>query len=165
MSRQSAHETLYTMVDDMTKDNATHEFNFDWKAKYNADKTHSAKPNGEALITIEIGNDTNVDDAGGLGSGEYFDEAPVTMTCSVAISTPDVAGSEIGYYQDIEIDKAVDDVKARFSYPWKLATDDVHSLRYTGCNIIESEKAGKFTTKKVVCNFNMKYRTVRTLLD
>lgn len=165
MSLVTAYQTLYDMVDDMTIDNVTHAFNYDWEKRYDKDKTHGAKPNGKALITIEMGTETNVDDIGALGTGEYFDDIEVVMYATVAFSDADVKAGDIKYYQELAIFKAVDDIKSRYSYPWALASDGIHTMKYTGHEVSDLERADKFTTKRLTCRFIMKYRTNRILLD
>jgi hypothetical protein len=161
MSRADAHIALYDLVADMTIANG---YNYDWQVRYDIEKSAPPKPNGKAMLTIELGDETNQDDIGGAGAGQYIDLVQVLMTASVATAETDSKMSSIAYDQSIACSLAISDIKKMFNNaPLQddLCTAGVHDLHYTGATIEVVENADKYTGKRAICTFDMQYRSER----
>lgn len=162
MSRALALQLLYEMVSDMTVANG---FNYDWVVHKGGDKFLGVRAN--PAITINFGSETNVDDIGGIGSGEYRDDANFTITGKVAFGGANVTASNVDYEEERALAKALDDIKTRYDSGRYLCTGGVNDARvkYLGSESPSFSREQKFTTMRIVCNFNLKYTTQRKFID
>ena len=161
MSRATAHEALYSLITGMTVANG---YNFDWVARYDIKNSASPKPNGKAMITIDLGEEQNQDDIGGCGTGQYIDLVVVNMFASVATHNADSKINVIEYDQSITCSKAISDIKKMFNnapLQTVLCASGVHDLHYTGATIEDVDNGDKFTGTRAKCAFGMQYRSAR----
>ena len=163
MSRATALTLLYEMVADMTTANG---FNYTWIIHKGGDTFNGVRSPSPAL-TISFGNETNVDDGGGIGSGEYIDDANFTITGKVALAGADVRASDVPYEEELAVARALDDIKTRYDSKGYLCDNGLSakSLKYLGSDTLDKEDEQKYTTMRIECNFNLKYVTQRKLLD
>lgn len=174
MSRATIHEQLYKMVngDDeavppipaMTIDNG---YAYDWVSNTGgARRTGVGVQSVKPTIRIRIGPEKNQDDTGGLGTGEYRDEAVVSMEIRVPFVGGAVNASDIHTASDLEYSKAIDDVKKRFgrgSLDTALVGQGVVSFNYAGCDPEDMQEGEKHIPQKFTLRFNLKYKSQRWL--
>ena len=153
---------MYNMVADMTIANG---FNFDWIIHGDGDMRRGNRTGG--AITIDFQNETNTNKNGGIGSGQYIDDAIVEITGKVNLEEADVRASEVTRKTKQQFTKALDDIKTRYDSPKYLCNNgaDCRGLIYQGCEFEQVIKEGKFRSMRVKCRFLVKYVTQRKLLD
>jgi len=163
MSRATALTVLYEMVNNMTTVNG---FNYNWTIHKGGD-TYFGSRNPQPSITISFGYESNVDDRGGIGSGEYIDDANVIITGKVPLTGADIKSSDVPYEEQLAISRGLDDIKTRFDSEGYLCANGVKArqLKYLGSDVLEKEDEQKYTTMRIECQYNLKYVTERKLLD
>lgn len=160
MSRAEAHEKLYQMVSDMTTVNG---YNYTWGTRKGGDAYFGSTPEKPALITINILDEDNVDDLGGIGSNEYMDNADVEMYLDVTIPNGDYNASDTVYEEQLAMSRAIDDVKHRYSSNSELCDARVQSFLYQGADVQTIQEEDAFSTQRATCRFAMLYRSQRSL--
>jgi len=176
LSRGNIHNRLWEMatgvivegVETVKSMSVANGYNYDW----NTDKNGVKSPVGMIPITttkptiyISFGAESNVDDAGAIGSNQYIDDVELTMEIVVPYEGVNVGTSEVRHKSDLAYSKGLDDVKKRFgrgSIDSDLCGFGVVSLRYVGSDFEENE-GGKFTPQKMIVRFNLKYKSLRYL--
>jgi hypothetical protein len=163
MSKEPILPLLYEMVEDMTKAN---DFNYDWVVHKGGDKFRGVKGQVPA-VTISSGDEDNVDDRGGIGSGQYIDEATYFITAKVGIKGADILPSDVKYEEEQAIARAIDDIKTRYDSEAFFCGKgvEVKSLQYQGSISLEKANEQKYTTMRIQCRFDIKYVTERKLFD
>lgn len=164
MSQQKAIELLYEMAEDITTANG---FNYDWKLLKGGDRFLTARDR-TPCVTITIGDEDNADDIGAIGSGQYIDTLKINFDIKVPIMEANVPSSDVMYQQQIDMAKAVDDIKKRYSTGRYLCSNgfaELRSLRYikTRNDIVETEQ--KLSIGRRSLEFELKYVTERVFFD
>jgi len=161
MSAEKIENLMYDMVADMTIVNG---FNFDWTIEGDGDTRTGNRTGGS--ITIDFDSEDNKDDQGGIGSGQYIDDARVYVTGKVNLATPNTRGTNVVRLTKSQNTRALDDIKQRYDSPKYLkANSSARELHYRGMEVIKMEKEGKFRTMRVKCEFLVKYVTQRKFFD
>jgi len=162
MSAELIENLMYDMVADMTIANG---FNFDWTIEGDGDTRTGIRDGGS--ITIDFDSESNSNDQGGIGSGQYIDDARVYVTGKVNLATANTRGNNVTRLTKRQNALALDDIKTRYDSPRYLCANgaDCRGMIYKGMEILEMEKEGKFRTLRVKCEFTVKYVTQRKLLD
>ena len=162
MSSYLVENLMDVMVDDMTVANS---FNFDWSIQGDGDTRRGNRTGG--AITIDFEDETNTNQNGGIGSGQYIDDATVYITGKVNLEESDVKASDVSRKTKQQYTKALDDIKTRYDSPRYLCKNgaDCRGLIYQGCTFEKITKEGKFRSLRVKCRFVVKYVTQRKLLD
>lgn len=170
MSRATIHEQLYKMVNGatgipaMTIENG---YAYDWTTNTGgARRTGVAVQSVKPTIQIRIGSEENADDNGALGTGQYIDDAVVSMDIRVPFVGGSVNSSDVHMMSDLEYSKAIDDVKKRFgkgSLDTALYNQGVVTFGYAGCDQEDIQEGEKHIPQKFTLRFNLKYKTQRWL--
>lgn len=148
------------MVSDMTEANG---YNFTWYARTGGESYFNKTIERKAVITIDMGDEENVDDIGGIGSNQYSDNVTVEMLISATGPVGDILASDTDYYNSLELSKALDDVKKRWPSNRELCDLGVQSFLYSGATVEVNRDQDKFSTHSALVRFSMLYISDRGL--
>lgn len=161
MSRATALQLLYEMASDMTIANS---FNYDWAVEKSGDLYFDA--DDTAVLTISLGDELNNNDVGGVGSSESIDVVEVVIQAKGVIGGT-VDSSNILYEGQLVESRMRDDIVTRYDSPFYLCKNGLRaiSLMLTGVEIQEEEEESRYTTNRILCRFDLRYKTNLKLMD
>jgi hypothetical protein len=164
MSASQIETLMYEMVTDMTVANG---FNFEWFIQGDKDIRKGDRTVSNGAITIGFQSENNTNQNGGIGSGQYIDDAIVMVTGKVNMAGTNVRGYDVEVETKKAYTKALDDIKTRYDSPKYLCQNelDCRGLMYQSGEIVKISEEGKFRSMRVECLFLVKYVTQRKLLD
>lgn len=165
MSTAEIISALYDMVDDMTQVNG---FNFTWDKLYSGDRLFHCR-DGKPSLTINVISGENTDDEGAIGSGEYSDTLNVVFRAKV----PNPSGSknsDLEFEQEKQIAKCLDDLKARYDFPYYHPTNSFclaggQQITYNSFEVEREQQEGVVTQFRLEAQFTIRYNSQRRLYN